>query len=128
MRAILAGAVVLALAPAAVAALPVKGATYKGQTTATTLTMARDGRTISALRLAPARQPAACKLKNPVLKGLKITAAGKLTYRATVPNAAGKKIGLILKVEFYTDYLAEVTATYSGAGCRFAFSDTLNKR
>jgi hypothetical protein len=125
MRGLLVVLAVLVVVPVALA-LPGKGI-YKGRETASTVTVAADGRTLTAVKLAPRRQPAACKLKNPVLTKLKLNAAGLLVYKTTVPNTAGKPLKLVVRVEFFTPYLGNVGATYSGSGCSFAFSDTVAK-
>lgn len=117
----------LVLAPAAFAALPAKGAKFKGTESATTATIAKTGHTVAALKLGPKRVPAACKLKNPTLVNLKISGAGAFIYKATVPSASGKKIALTVRGTFQTDYLLSLDATYTGPGCTFAFSDTLTK-
>ena len=113
------------LAPAALA-LPGKG-TYKGTQTATTVTIAADGRTLTAVKLVPKRVPAACRLKNPVLTKLKLTSAGVLNTKVKAPNTAGKPVTLALKIDFSTPYLGEISVTYSGSGCNFAFGDALAK-
>jgi hypothetical protein len=113
------------LVPAALA-LPGKG-TYRGTQTATTVTIAADGRTLTAVKLVPKRAPAACRLKSPVLTKLKLTSAGVLNTKLKVPNAAGKPVTLALKIDFSTPYLGEISVTYSGSGCNFAFGDALAK-
>ncbi len=118
----------LVIVPSALAVLPAKGAKFKGTDTTTAATIGKDGRTVATLTLAPKKAPAACRLKTPTLKALKITGAGTFVYKATVPSVSGKKIALIVKGTFQTDYLLSVTANYSGGGCTFAYSDTLAKR
>jgi hypothetical protein len=115
----------LVLAPAALA-LPGKG-TYRGTQTATTVTIAADGRTLTAVKLVPRRPPAACKLKNPVLTKLKLTPAGVLNTKVKVPNAVGKPLTLAVKLDFSVPYLGQISVTYSGSGCTFAFGDALAK-
>jgi hypothetical protein len=125
MKGLLVVLVALVVVPVALA-LPGKGV-YKGRETPSTITVAADGRTLTAVKLAPKAQPAACKLKTPVLTKLKLSAAGLLLYKATVPNTAGKPLKLTVRIEFYTPYLGNLSTTYSGSGCSFAFSDTLAK-
>jgi hypothetical protein len=115
----------LVLVPAALA-LPGKG-TYRGTETATTITIAADGRTLTAVKLVPKRPPVACKLRNPVLTKLKLTSAGVLNTRLKAPNAAGKPVTLALKIDFSVPYLGQISVTYSGSGCSFAFGDALAK-
>lgn len=117
----------LVLAPAALAVLPAKGAKFKGLESTSTMTIAKAGRAVAALKLGPKRAPAACRLKNPTLTSIPIKAAGTFVYKATVPSASGKKIALLVKGEFQTDYLLILSATYTGSGCSFAFGDTLTK-
>jgi hypothetical protein len=125
MKGLLVLLVALVAVPVALA-LPGKG-TYKGRETASTVTVAADGRTLTSVKLAPRRVPAACKLKNPVLTKLKLNAAGLLVYKTTLPNTAGKPLKLVVRIEFYTPYLGNVGATYKGTGCSFAFSDAVAK-
>ena len=117
----------LVLVPAAMAALPAKGAKFKGTDSKTAATIGKDNRTVATLTLAPKKAPAACRLKTPTLKAIKITAAGKFVYKATVPSVSGKKIALTVKGDFQTDYLLALTVNYTGGGCTFAFSDSLAK-
>ena len=117
----------LALAPAALAVLPAKGAKFKGTETTSTMTIAKAGRAVAALKLGPKRAPAACRLKNPTLVNIPIKAAGTFVYKATVPSASGKKIALTVKGTFQTDYLLTLNANYAGGGCTFAFSDSMTK-
>ncbi len=117
----------LVLAPAALAVLPAKGAKFKGIESTSTMTIAKVGRAVAALKLGPKRAPAACRLKNPTLTNIPIKAAGTFVYKATVPSASGKKIALVVKGTFQTDYLLDLTATYTGGGCFFAFGDALAK-
>ena len=117
----------LVLAPAALAVLPAKGSRFKGTESTSTMTIAKAGRAVAALKLGPRRAPAACRLKNPTLVNIPIKAAGTFLYKATVPSASGKKIALTVKGEFQTNYLLILDATYIGGGCRFAFGDSLTK-
>jgi hypothetical protein len=117
----------LVLAPAAFAAVPAKGAKFKGTESTTTMVIAKAGRAIATLKLGPKRAPAACRLKNPTLTAIPIKASGTFVYKGTVPSASGKKINLIVKGSFATDYLATLSVTYAGAGCSFAYGDSLTK-
>jgi hypothetical protein len=125
MRGALVVLVALVVVPVALA-LPGKG-TYKGRETLSTVTVAADGRTLTAVKLVPKRPPAACKLKNPVLTKLKLNAAGLLKTTLKLPNTAGKPLTLAVRIEFFTPYLGNLSVTYKGAGCAFAFGDTVVK-
>jgi hypothetical protein len=124
-RLVVAAVAALVLVPAALA-LPGKG-TYRGTQTATTVTIAADGRTLTAVKLVPKRPPAACRLKNPVLTKLKLSSAGILKTKVKAPNVAGKPLTLAVQLDFSVPYLGQISVTYSGSGCTFAFGDALAK-
>ena len=117
---------ILAISGTALAAIP-KNTRFKGKETASYLVTGKDGRSVAQLKLASPRTPAACRLKNPILTNLKVSPAGTFAFKGSVPTASGKKISLKVTGSFLTDYLANITALYSGPGCSFAFSDALAK-
>jgi hypothetical protein len=125
--AVLLAAAVCVLAQAAVAARPIKGATYKGQETKTSLTVSKDGKTVSSLRMDTRGAKAACKPRKAILTALKLTSAGRFSFKGSVASAAGKKVSVVVKGQFYTDYLGEITVTFKAPGCQHGRGDALVK-